>query len=293
MRFWVIAFVCWPCVAGAASVQSFDLPGSARTCGSDIANNGLVAGNAAGTALADARPFLYQHRQFQQPVVGVALPTILFNGVNKHGTIAGNAFEINFDNSSFQGFIDKRGMLFQPTAGGQIVAGVTRITDVGTILGTLALAPASQFSFSRTIGFTTTKTGVVSTIDDGATLSVTPVGIDLAGDHVVGYSIDTVLGLHGWSYAQGSFTPVSYPGASVTVPSGVNNAGVISGSYFIGPISVNPPSPSHGFVWQNGAYTAFDVAGASSTTINGMNEAGHVTGCYTDSSGTHGFLAKP
>jgi len=83
------------------------------------------------------------------------------------------------------------------------------------------------------------------------------------------------------SYA---FTTINYPGAIVTVPIGINNAGQISGYYENGP-------GSHGFLYNGGTFTTVDVPSAPGETSGaGINNTGLITGSYSDATGTHGFV---
>jgi probable HAF family extracellular repeat protein len=52
--------------------------------------------------------------------------------------------------------------------------------------------------------------------------------------------------------------------------------------------------PYHGFLYDNGVYTPLDVPGSTSTQIRGINNSGQLSGFYKDAGGlTHGFLATP
>lgn len=87
-------------------------------------------------------------------------------------------------------------------------------------------------------------------------------------------------------------TPVAYgvfavPGASDTAPAGVNDSGVIAGSY------VNSTG-EHGFIRSadGSTYTTIDVPGATATIVFGINNLGDVVGDYSlaGSSQIHEFI---
>lgn len=81
-----------------------------------------------------------------------------------------------------------------------------------------------------------------------------------------------------------SFTTINYPGATVTVPIGINAAGQISGYYENGP-------GSHGFLYNGGTFTTIDVPFvAANTSAAGINDSGLIVGNYADGTGTHGFM---
>ena len=88
---------------------------------------------------------------------------------------------------------------------------------------------------------------------------------------------------------------MTFPGAAFTVPAGVDERGIISGSYYVGDLSPGGNAVSHGFFLRHGTYTTFDAprAGVTSTFIQAMNEADQITGCYVDAKGTHGFVHTP
>src|SRR6516165_374852 len=96
-----------------------------------------------------------------------------------------------------------------------------------------------------------------------------------------------VLGL-GPVLAAGSYTftslAVPFPGATETIPSGINNPGTIVGTY-------EAAGVLHGFVLQNGTYTAFDPPGSTLTLANGINVGGDIVGTYV-AGAFHGFILQ-
>jgi hypothetical protein len=86
------------------------------------------------------------------------------------------------------------------------------------------------------------------------------------------------------------------PGAASTDAEGINNSGVIVGSY------ENCTDPSslaclaHGFVYVGGTFITIDVPGALGTDIHAINNLGYLVGEYGTngvSGFTHGFIATP
>src|SRR5215510_9263525 len=122
------------------------------------------------------------------------------------------------------------------------------------------------------------------------------------------------------------FTTIDVPGASFTLPRGINPEGDIVGFYGVGaathgfllhegtftdidvpgalftrPRSINPQGDivgfygfalgaSHGFLLVEGSFTTIDVPGASSTQPFGINPRGDIVGQYTAAGTTHGFV---
>ncbi|MBI3664647.1 MAG: hypothetical protein HY236_00210, partial [Acidobacteria bacterium] len=90
-----------------------------------------------------------------------------------------------------------------------------------------------------------------------------------------------------WSAHGATFTTFDVPGAWWTMPSSINPAGAITGSYL--------SDVWHGFLRApDGALTTFDVPGSTSTSAGSINPAGAIIGGYNDvSGGFHGFLRAP
>jgi hypothetical protein len=93
--------------------------------------------------------------------------------------------------------------------------------------------------------------------------------------------------------ADGSFTKLAVPGASMTQAFGVNNSDKVVGTYTVGTGST---AMMHGFTWKpgHGFTTVDDPHGVGTTIINGVNDLGDLVGFYTDAAGnTDGMLAQP
>jgi probable HAF family extracellular repeat protein len=81
------------------------------------------------------------------------------------------------------------------------------------------------------------------------------------------------------------FATLDFPGASFTMPSGINNRGEIVGQ-------ANTASGAHGFLYYKGDFRLIDVPGASGTVASGINDRGQIVGTYsaTSASPSQGFL---
>ena len=297
LLFLTVALV--PGLSHAATIQSFDVPGAFGTCGNAIASTGVVAGNTlvddlAGTnarlsqvAGSKTRPFLYANGHLSYPHLNMPAGSVTFTGLNAKRFITASAFNGSATAPATMNFLYYRGAITTPSAGSLPVLGLYGITNRGVILGQSQTQPSGGSGFPRSFGFLLAEDGNVTIIDKGSS-SLTPRGMDANAHHVVGTTISGA-----WVFAGGAFTPVTYPGSSFTIPTGVDKNGTISGSYIV--IGSGTPPQSHGFFRRRGVYTTYDVplAGVTATAINAMNEAGQITGCYTDPTGTHGFIAAP
>jgi uncharacterized membrane protein len=124
-----------------------------------------------------------------------------------------------------------------------------------------------------------------------------PTAINSAGA-ITGYYFDADNLVHSFLRApDGTVTTFDQPGAACSlstfdecsVATGINPAGVISGSYL-------DASGVHGFLRApDGTFTTIDVPGSNNlSSPSGINPAGTVTGGYSDSdpSFLHGFLRR-
>ena len=290
-----------PCLAHAATFQSFDVPGASGTCGSAIASNGLVAGNTVepttiGTSKTTptVTPFLYAAGRFSYPKLSLPAGTVGFTGVNRERSITGFDFNFSTTNPVSINFVDHHGTITTPSTGTLPLSGLSGITDRGVILGqaTLVTPLGGGFSSFRTIGLLRAADGTVTPIDDGSSF-LFPRGMDAKADRVVGFGF--AGGSGGWLFSGGIFTAINFPGATYTFPAGVDEAGIISGTYTMSDLAPGSSTVTHGFFLRHGTYTSFDVPvkGATSTNIGAMNEADQITGCYIDIKGYHGFIRTP
>jgi YVTN family beta-propeller protein len=80
------------------------------------------------------------------------------------------------------------------------------------------------------------------------------------------------------------FVTIDFPGASATLVLGINNSGVMVGSY------IDSSGITHGFSRTNGIFTTIDFPGATLTEAVAINNTGEIIGNYNDSQGLgHGF----
>jgi uncharacterized membrane protein len=103
-------------------------------------------------------------------------------------------------------------------------------------------------------------------------------------DELVGY--DNVQN-RGFLWREGKLSTIDFPGASTTSASDINDAGQVTGSYY-----VNGTDGFHSFLLSDGIFTTIDFPGAYSTTAWGINNLGQIVGDYSVSVGdsNQGFI---
>ena len=79
------------------------------------------------------------------------------------------------------------------------------------------------------------------------------------------------------------FTTIDVPGASATLPRGINPEGDIVGFYGVGTVF-------RGFLLHQGIVTDIEVPGATATRPRSINPQGDIVGFYVAGGVTHGFL---
>ena len=95
-----------------------------------------------------------------------------------------------------------------------------------------------------------------------------------------------LLGSTGTAFGQGppyTYAPIAYPGATQTDPTGINNGGVVVGSYKL------PDGTWHGFTYDGTTYTTVDVPGAPYTFLFGIGPSGKLVGGYSMTTATGPF----
>jgi uncharacterized membrane protein len=109
-------------------------------------------------------------------------------------------------------------------------------------------------------------------------------------DEIVG-SYSDGRNTHGFLLRNGTFTTIDFPGVSITVCTGINNSGLITGRYIQSDDSV------HGFLWQHGDFIAtfqvFMNGANTDTTPTAINDRGQVVGTFRNSIGNGAFLRNP
>jgi uncharacterized membrane protein len=120
--------------------------------------------------------------------------------------------------------------------------------------------------------------GVTSTFGYGINDLGEVVGSYQINTAPIGYPLSTAQ--HGFVLKKGSYTTIDVPfaGATNTVAAGINNLGVVVGSYLGSDGSI------HGFSLKRGVFTSIDFTGpdALNTTASAINDDGTIIGYYYD-----------
>jgi uncharacterized membrane protein len=110
-------------------------------------------------------------------------------------------------------------------------------------------------------------------------------GVNNLGD-VVGAFIESVT--TGFLRSKGRVFLISYPGAVLTSPNGINDNGIIAGNYYLS-------ADSSCFVFKNGKFKSFSIPNVKDTFCLGINNAGVLVGYVSDFGMhvAHGFYTSP
>jgi hypothetical protein len=80
--------------------------------------------------------------------------------------------------------------------------------------------------------------------------------------------------IFGFTYDNGNYAQLSYPSATQTQPSGVNNSGDVTGNYADG------SGIYHGFLLKGGTFMSFDVPNSTATFPTAVNDSDVIVGTY-------------
>src|SRR5262249_13998399 len=137
--------------------------------------------------------------------------------------------------------------------GGPVSTSIVGINDNGDIVGTFGSSVQPNQGFLR-VGST------VTTFNIAGANGVFGIKINNL-DQVVGQYTDASGNIHGYlRKTDGTIKTIDFPGAPISAALGINDAGVIAGTYIVGGVS-------HGFIDNNGTFVTFDVPGALSTQV--------------------------
>jgi uncharacterized membrane protein len=250
----------------------------------------------------------------------ITVPGAGYTGVwaiNKTGEMVGSyGMNINGGNDA-HGFLYRNGTFTYFDYPGQSVTVPSGINDSGLIVGYAGRGLVRGFLYNETT-FTTLRDGSDSAtfamginnagvVVGGAGSIYATRGFELRGKmyqdvsppgtyiYIYGSGINNLGEAVGWtdnggfSYADGKFRNVDFPGASVTEVHGIADSGIVVGWYDTGA----PPYIVYGFVRSNGKYISFGYPGAL-TFAYGINAGGQIVGAYTfDSQTYYGFITNP
>lgn len=190
-------------------------------------------------------------------------------GVNDQGAIVG-AFTTSTTDD--RGFLLFQGKFTHFNFPGAESTEAEDINNNGQIVGDYLNVKTGQHGFL-------VHNGVFSSFSDPSAPSQTQaLGINDFGT-IVG-----MAGVNGFRLSGGKFTTIRFPGSTRTVAHGINNSGIIVGTYG------DAKNFSHGFMLKNGVYTTIDFPGATDTAVNRIDNEGDIVGSYDINGGdVHGF----
>jgi hypothetical protein len=219
----------------------------------------------------------------------VLLDGVTPTGINASGEITGSAHGAAPGDNTGPGFIYSDGSITTFAVPGSTTWG-TAVNAAGEVTGYYQVGSGYQ-------GFIY-NAGTIATFeppDPPGAADMFPSGINASGQ-IVGSAAVFVPPFYmgsddeGFINNAGTITFFTVPGASDigTFPNGVNDAGLIVGSFT--PAS-GPTDVDEGFLDTAGVFTTIDVAGSVSTGPEAINASGEITGTWTDSDGAnHGFI---
>jgi len=110
--------------------------------------------------------------------------------------------------------------------------------------------------------------------------SINNQGVIVGFYHVFDDDVD-----HGFSWKNGAFTNVQFPGSGDTTPRKISNTGDIVGNF------ADSNLKGRGFSFDKGRYTAIDPPNSLGTDILGVNSSDQIVGVFATSSGNRNFKA--
>ena len=110
-------------------------------------------------------------------------------------------------------------------------------------------------------------------------------GVNASGDMVGTYGPSTLGPTHSYRYTAGAFKYFDDPGASNTVATGINDAGLIVGYTLTG-------ATERGFLYDGTTFTGFRDGDSTATVALGIDDAGDIVGGDGSIYTTRGFLLR-
>jgi probable HAF family extracellular repeat protein len=237
---------------------------------------------ALAVSAATASAGSYTFTPISAPFGGIFFPA----GINNSGVIVGEAqaSQVPF---IFESFVLSGGVFtpvnFPGTPAGN--TGIQSINNLGQYVGGYMDASGAPHGFIFAGG--TYQTVDFSSAPPGQTIVY---GLNTKGVAVGANNIDAFGDSLSFTFAGGKFTPLSFPGATSTLATSINDAGDIVGGY------TDSSGNNHGFLMHKGVFTTIDdplatgggLAGTGPATIT---NSGTIVGTVETSDGSvHGFV---
>ena len=266
--------------AEPVAFTSFDIPGATSYFVAGINDEGLIAGTwtaADGSIVGFMR---FPDGRISTPIVNPndnSGLTVL-RAVNDEGVIAGF-----YGANVSHGFLLSQGKFQTVDFPGAVATAVRGINNLGDLSGTYSIVDLNADEF----GFIIPRRGpaISFKLSDPTGTGIVVGGInDLR--QLVGYYTNAASALVGFlRQPSGQFVSVIVSGAVSTQVIGINDCGIVVGTYGDG-------STAHGFYGRPGNLHSFDLPGSAATFAQGINNEGRIAGRYATADGVpHAFVS--
>ncbi len=253
---------------------TFTVAGSAGTSPNGVNRYDTVVGEYLDSATSRVRGFRWNNGSIMKYLYPNAASTI-FYGNNDLGAIAGS-----YSASRTHGFILYKGTTYAVDFPNAAETEAMGINNSGVIVGTYF----TNTNFTNASGFFRNSSGYHKLVVPGASATFAR-AISNSGV-IAGFFIDGSGNTHGFTYANGTFKTIDFPGATSTEVHGINKYGTLVGLYRTS--STGAPT---GFTRYNtGTFAPYKYPGATSTTLDGINDLGDRAGGAGLSGSEPGFL---
>jgi uncharacterized membrane protein len=227
-----------------------------------------MVGNYGQDTSSDSHGFLYTNgtfTYFDYPGESVTVPL----GINDSGVIVGHAGQ-----NPVVGFLYDGTSFTTLRADNRTATFASGINNAGEVVGAAGTIYATRGFEMRNGHYK---------------------AINFPGQYVYGYAsginnLGEIVGFTdyaAYAYKLGRFKLIHYPQATQTEAWGINDGGVIVGSYDV------PSDCLCAFAAKKGKYLSFRYPGAVATAAIGINAAGQIVGQYFDGQTFHGFVTSP
>jgi probable HAF family extracellular repeat protein len=191
------------------------------------------------------------------------------NGVNSSFSVVGTYCPRNtcYFQGPDHGFAYIKGVFTEIKFPGSASTGVFGINDAGDMVGGYSLS-ASPIRLSKNSASNSTV--------KAPNRAAIPLQIKEDGIQVYGFLLSGEV-----------FKSLNPPGSIATYPAGINNSGIIVGTF------IDATDHLHGFRFQDGKFQQIDHPNSSLTTADGISDKNEIVGTYEASNGiSYGYIAK-
>jgi hypothetical protein len=270
--------------AGPVSLTSIDVSGANDYFVSGINDVGFVVGSSSNDDGTTFTGFIRSPRGVM--TTGLLDPNdvdafTVLHSINDRGVIAGFYSGVTVPGHGLL-LVDGLFTTFDVpgAAGGTALRSINNRGDLaGTFSKTAVNLDADQF------GFIVPKVGapIIFHLPNPAASGLVVEAINNLRT-VVGYYTAPSSTLTGFMrQVDGRWVDIAVPGADATQVYGINNCGIIAGTY-------DSSGVLHGFFGRPGNLQTFDVPGAGNTHVRGINNHGRLVGDYGINGVRHGYV---